>query len=142
MSAAGLLRRIHAAVASFAAPGIVFFALSGVLQTYDLNEQRNGVAPPAIVEKMAQAHKRQHFALRPPRPSPPRAFAPGPAKPAAPPSRDADRTAAKALVAAISVAMILSAVAGAVMALTQRRGRSLNLALLVLGAVLPAILFA
>ena len=56
-----LLRRIHAYTAIFAAPSILFFALTGALQLFDLHEAHDGYEPPAVIRGLAALHKDQMF---------------------------------------------------------------------------------
>ncbi len=56
------LRTLHAYMAIFTAPSILFFALTGALQLFDLHEAHGGYQPPALIEKLGRLHKDQVFA--------------------------------------------------------------------------------
>ena len=56
------LRTLHAHMAIFTAPSILFFALTGALQLFDLHEAHEGYRPPALIEKLGRLHKDQVFA--------------------------------------------------------------------------------
>ncbi len=46
----------------FITPLLVFFMLTGVLQTFELHEKKkNGYQPPAVIEALAQVHKHQRY---------------------------------------------------------------------------------
>ena len=56
-----LLRRVHAYLAIFAAPSILFFALTGALQLFSLHEVHDEYTPPALIRGLASLHKNQMF---------------------------------------------------------------------------------
>ncbi len=56
------LRTLHAYMAIFTAPSILFFALTGALQLFDLHEPHPGYRPPVLIEKLGRLHKDQVFA--------------------------------------------------------------------------------
>lgn len=58
------LRPIHSCTAIFVAPSILFFALSGAMQLFDLHEAHGKYGPPALIEKLGELHKNQMFAVR------------------------------------------------------------------------------
>lgn len=67
------LRLIHLYLGVFTAPAILFFAFTGALQTFSLNDSsRDGsYKPPAWVSVLAQLHKKQTTQLPVRRPQPP-----------------------------------------------------------------------
>lgn len=72
-SRANLLKRVrqfHLWLGTFFAPAILFFAFTGALQTFSLHEGRPGEAyqPPQWIVKLAQIHKKQNLATKPPGP--------------------------------------------------------------------------
>lgn len=144
------LRKVHLYLGVFFAPAILLFALTGALQVYGLHEAGDGGYRPApVVEKLAQVHIHQRFALKPKRPEP-AAKAPGAqaaaARPAAAPQgeRRADPALAllKAMFFATAIGLAASAVIGVWISLLAPRGRGLILGLLAAGTVLPALLLA
>ena len=64
VSASGL-RLAHSYVSAFIAPMIVFFAISGSLQIYDLHEAHDAYKPGSLISSLARLHKNQVFAPEP-----------------------------------------------------------------------------
>jgi hypothetical protein len=60
-----LFRKVHLYLGCFFAPLLVIFIASGVLQTFDLHQQKknNSYTPPAWVETIAQLHQHQRVVL-------------------------------------------------------------------------------
>lgn len=60
-----LARQTHLYVGLFISPALIFFALTGVIQTFDLHETRagNDYRPPAWVLPFTQMHKKQTFVV-------------------------------------------------------------------------------
>ena len=58
-------RLLHVYLGVFFAPAILFFALTGALQTFSLHEEARGSAykPPVWIVRLAQLHKKQVLAL-------------------------------------------------------------------------------
>jgi hypothetical protein len=145
------LRKLHAYVGMLIAPATIFFAATGILQIYGLHEAHPGYAPAPIVEKLGVLHKEQAYKLGrhggAPRPE-------GPAPAAQPPRGAAKGDVAegvpdalsiqllKAFFAVVAAGLIFSTVTGVWMALLQPLRRKTYLALLLLGALVPAILAA
>jgi len=61
-----LVRTGHLYMGVFAAPMLLFFAITGGLQTFSLHETQRGsdYAPPAWLVSMAQLHKKQTLEVR------------------------------------------------------------------------------
>ena len=57
------LRLIHSYTAILVASSILFFALSGAMQLFDLHEPHGRYRPPALIEKLGELHKNQIFAV-------------------------------------------------------------------------------
>ena len=55
------LRVWHSYLSVFIAPSVIFFALTGALQIFNLHEAHDGYQPPALLEKLARVHKDQVF---------------------------------------------------------------------------------
>ncbi len=144
------MRLYHHYMGVLFAPLILFFAFSGALQTFDLHEVENGVKPPQWIAVIAALHKKQTL----PRPRPPRPAQVAPAagakdaagapvaqaERAAPAKRPASPLPLKVVVGIMSVALMLSTLTGLVIALNNRRTRSVSAILLVVGTVLPWML--
>ena len=58
------LRVWHTYIGIFIAPSVLFFALTGALQLFNLHEAHEGYQPAALVEKLSSVHKDQVFALK------------------------------------------------------------------------------
>jgi hypothetical protein len=150
-SKANLLKRVrqfHLWLGTFFAPAILFFAFTGALQTFSLHEGRPGESyqPPQWIVKLAQIHKKQNMATRPP--GPPRT--PDRAKQAqrkddapAKPRQDAVSTLIlKWFVFLMSLGLISTTALGIYMAFQFTRDARVIWALLAAGTILPtAILF-
>ncbi|HEX4321033.1 MAG TPA: PepSY domain-containing protein [Acidobacteriaceae bacterium] len=72
------LRKVHLYLGLFISPALLFFAFTGVLQTFSLHETTQGSSykPPAWIASLAQLHKKQTTVVPPRRPRP--TFAPAP----------------------------------------------------------------
>lgn len=67
-----VVRSIHLYSGCFLTPLLVFFLITGLLQTYGLHETgKNGYNPPAAIAALSQIHKNQRYATASftPRPS-------------------------------------------------------------------------
>ena len=137
------LRRIHQYVGLFFTPAILFFALSGALQTLGLHENHGGgPQPPTWIRWMASVHKDQHL-LRPmPERSaqPPIARQGGDHRPPNRPEKGPSPIPMKAFVLLLSLGLAFSSLLGATIALTNRTVRRPSIVALSLGTVVPVIL--
>ena len=63
------LRLVHLYLGIFLAPSILFFALTGAMQTFSLHESERGNSyqPPAWIARLAQIHKKQSIQAPPQR---------------------------------------------------------------------------
>lgn len=68
-----IVRTIHLYLGVFTAPMLLFFAVTGGLQTFSFHETTRGSSytPPAWLVHMAQLHKKQTLVIPPRRPRPP-----------------------------------------------------------------------
>ena len=57
------IRKWHSYISLFVAPSVLFFALTGAAQIFNLHEAHGSYQPPAIVEKLSSVHKDQVFAF-------------------------------------------------------------------------------
>jgi hypothetical protein len=55
------IRKWHSYIGLFIAPSVLFFALTGAAQLFNLHEGHGNYQPAAIVEKLSSVHKDQVF---------------------------------------------------------------------------------
>lgn len=142
-----LMRRVHLYLGVFSAPAILFFALTGILQTLSLHEfSRDGSYQPyRWIVVLAQIHKKQTTQV-PERKSAPPANAIVSAREKAKgidaliSSNGYKTMPMKIFFVVIGVGLILSTMTGMAMAWKFKRDRKLNLCLFVAGAVVPILL--
>lgn len=115
------LRRVHAMLAIVAAPTILFFALTGAFQLFDLHETHGSYRPPALLAELARLHKEQVLTH-------------GTAKHALVP------TLLRIVFLVATAALVASTSLGLVLGLRQMRGRRIRVGLLVAGALILALL--
>lgn len=132
-----LLRQIHLYMGVAIAPSVLFFALTGMLQLFTLHEAHGDYRPIPVIEKLGMLHKDQVFALKPSRPAP--AARPGAVKRPEPGPKPAV-LALKVFFLAVAGGLVVSTLLGVWMALTQSRRKGAVAAVLVAGAVVPALL--
>ena len=139
------LRDLHNWLGVFFAPGIIFFALSGVLQTIGLHESGPGRAPAAAwIGLLANVHKEGEAAL--PKRRPPLPAASG--EPAVQLHKVEDKQESgglrlfKAYVLLLSLALMASTTMGIVVAFANRAARRRTSMLLAAGCIVPLMLLA
>jgi len=135
------LRRYHLYIGMFLAPAIIFFSLSGALQTFRLQEEKGwGGTPPSWIVWLASVHKDDRL---------PQAKAEGAddhAKPAAKPAAKAPQKPKpsalpfKIFAVLMSIGLILSALLGMIIALNNRATRRVSTIMLVAGVLVPILL--
>lgn len=134
------IRRWHSYIGLFTAPSVLFFALTGAVQLYNLHEAHGDYKPPAVVEKLSTVHKDQEFALGDHHEPPPQADA---AAPAAADDNDVPKTPTallKAFFLVVALSLTASTSLGLWIGLTQTRNKRLAWVLLIAGAVIPVAL--
>jgi uncharacterized iron-regulated membrane protein len=57
------IRRWHSYIGLFISPSVLFFALTGASQIFNLHEAHGSYHPLALVEKLSSVHKDQVYAL-------------------------------------------------------------------------------
>ena len=141
------LRQFHLYIGVFFAPAILFFAISGGLQTFRLQQTSgwNGAPPPQWMATMGSVHIDQRL------PGAEGEKKPDAAKPKPPmdPAKAAERKARgqkalpmKIFTAAVAIALSLSTLLGAAIALSMKSTRRVALLMLAAGAVVPILLLA
>jgi hypothetical protein len=143
------IRQLHFYLGTFLAPSIIFFAFSGALQIFRLQEEHPGSSyqPPAWIVALAGIHKDQRVESPPePRPPSPAGETPAPPRPAAapggqPPVRKASATL-KWFFLLTAIGIISTTILGIYMTFKYNRDRRVIWGLLVAGILLPiALLF-
>jgi len=158
-----LLRRVHLYIGVFIAPAILFFALTGALQTFSLHETTQGSSykPPQWAVTLGQLHKKQTttFPVRKPRPADasgtakqadgPKApaqvaataaSAPRPAETAAPGPKPKSHLPMKIFFLLVAIGLFTSTLTGLVMAYRYNSNKVVVTGLLVAGVVIPLLL--
>jgi hypothetical protein len=137
------VRKWHSYIGLFVAPSVLFFALTGATQLFNLHEAHGSYVPPAIVEKLSSVHKDQVFAFGDHHAPPPDAGKPGGAPGPGPgPQDDDDKTELATLLLKwffllVSVCLVFSTSFGIWMGLTQIRRKQTGWLLLIAGALIP-----
>jgi len=131
------IRRWHSYIGLFIAPSVLFFALTGAVQLYNLHEAHGAYQPPAILEKMSSVHKDQVFGAD--------HHEPDAGNPPPPAAADADKPSLptvllKAFFLAIAVGLSISTAFGLWMGLTQSRQPRLSWLLVIAGTLIPVLL--
>ena len=152
------LRQLHHYVGVFLAPAILFFAVSGAVQTFRLGEDKGwGGPPPGVLVWMTSVHKDQTLPrAEPPKPAPPpkadaaKPNSPVATKPAADDDHDHDHDhqaprgpsplPLKIFVVLLSLGLITSTLLGITIALNNRAMRRTSIVMLIAGTVLPLLL--
>ena len=150
-----LFRQIHLYLGVFISPAILFFAITGALQTFSLHETTKGsdYKPPAWLVKLGQLHKKQTLVVPVRKPQPP--------APAAAPTKPADTSAPaaskpllpdsiapkpknllpmKLFFLLVSIGLVISTFTGIYMAYKYNRNKSWVTGLLVAGIAVPLLL--
>lgn len=149
-SRAVTLRDWHANISAFIAPVVVFYAISGALQIFNLHESHGTYVAPAIIVSMGRLHKNQVIAAPPARAgSGARSEAPpggptggGPPGGGPPGERKTAPTtlALKWLFCIEALGLATTTVLGAWIGLTHAKRKRTIVALLIAGAVIPIVL--
>ena len=145
-----LLRQTHLYIGIFISPAILFFALTGALQTFSLHETTQGsnYKPPTWIVTLAQFHKKQTTTvpIRKPRPD-----APKPDKPSAdatpkapapttPPPPQKSHLPMKIYFLLVTLGLFTSTLTGIYMAYKYNQSKLVVTALLLAGAIIPLLL--
>lgn len=143
-------RQIHLYLGVFIAPMLLFFAITGGLQTFSLHETSRGsdYKPPAWLAGAAQLHKKQTTLMptRRPRPAEPARVAEGGANPIrvavadARPQPTRNLLPMKLFFALVSLGLLISTLTGLYMAYRYSRKPLLVSAILMAGIAVPLLL--
>ena len=142
-------RSLHLYIGVFISPMLLFFALTGAMQTFSLHETTAGSSykPPALFVSLAQIHKKQTYIIPLHKPRPADAK-PADAKPdaakddkapaPAPPQKS--HLPLKIFFLLVSLGLFVSTMTGIYMAYKFIRSRLLVTGLLIAGVVVPIFL--
>jgi hypothetical protein len=142
-----VVRQIHLYTGIFISPAILFFALTGALQTFSLHETTRGsdYKPPTWIVTLAQLHKKQTTTTPVRKQRPPDA-APKPDKHAdasTPPSTDPPRKShlpMKIFFLLVAIGLFTSTLTGIYMSYKFMRNRLVVTVLLIAGTIIPLLL--
>lgn len=143
------LRQWHSYIGLFIAPSVLFFALTGILQLFNLHEAHGGYRPAALIESLSALHKDQVLTPHEHADDDQRRLPDGDQKRAPdanqshPPDEDEPGPATLALkifFCVIAVALVASTSLGIWMGVTQLRRRTLAWGLLIAGFLGPVAL--
>ncbi len=124
------IRQLPVYVSVFVAPSLLFFAMTGALQTFRIPDQKTA---PVLIQKLARVHKDDVFAEKPQRPKKPEQAGshekakPFEAKPA-PPPEPRSTTLLKWFFTAGSFGVAVTTLLGLWMALVHNRRKAAGLA--------------
>jgi hypothetical protein len=137
------LRRWHSYIGLLIAPSVLFFALTGALQIFNLHEAHTGYRPAPLIEKLSAVHKDQVFeqpAKHHDDNAPPSPGTPAGDEPAQRQEEDKTSGATFALkwyFLFVALALSASTLIGIWMGITQIGRTAIAWALLAAGALLP-----
>lgn len=152
MNALQWFRKIHLYLGIFSAPAILFFAISGGLQTLNLNDaSRDGsYKPPQWLRVIAQVHKKQTAQLPARKPLPPAAIVTPTGNtemksataltPQELPQPQPNLIPLKVFFVIVCASLFVSTISGIYLSWKYRRNRVIMAALLALGTVIPLVL--
>lgn len=141
------LRQFHLYIGVFFAPAILFFAISGGLQSFRLQQASgwDGAEPPQWMATMGSVHIDQRLPAAEPDKKPEAAKPKPPVDPAKAAARKAQAQKAlpmKIFTAALAIALALSTLLGIGIALGTKSTRRVSLMMLVAGALVPILLLS
>ncbi|MGB6310526.1 MAG: hypothetical protein WBF89_22315 [Steroidobacteraceae bacterium] len=140
------IRLWHNYIGIFIAPSVIFFALTGSLQIFNLHESHGSYVPPALIEKLSSMHKDQVFAQKPPKePAPDATSGNGQEHPAPPAEKEEAPALGTALLKwfflFVALALTASTLLGLWIGLTHLQRKRTGWWLLSAGIVVPIALF-
>ena len=140
-------RQIHLYLGIFLSPAILFFAITGALQTFSLHETTRGsdYKPPTWIVTLAQVHKKQTTAvparkLRPTDASPKSDKHADAGPPQAPQPPQKSQLPMKIFFLLVSAGLFVSTLTGIIMAYIYNRNKLVVTALLLAGILIPLAL--
>lgn len=141
------LRKLHLYIGVFISPALLFFAVTGAMQTFSLHETkgRADYTPPKWIVTLAQIHKNQTAVVPVKKPAAPgiagaAAAAPKVDAPKAPAPPKKSHLPEKVFFLVVAVGLFTSTLTGIYMAYKYERNKVLVTVLWVLGIVVPVVL--
>jgi uncharacterized iron-regulated membrane protein len=148
-----IMRQVHLYLGVFTAPMLVFFAITGGLQTFSLHEasRDGGYTPPGWLASLGQLHKKQTTQVAPRRPRPVEAAASAPrsegatagaltTERVAPPRSKQNLWPMKIFFGIVSLGLLLSTLTGIYMSYRYTRHAWPITVILLAGIVVPLLL--
>ncbi len=142
-------RQLHLYLGTFFAPAILFFSITGALQTFSFHERTGGSSydPPLLLMKLAQLHKKQTLTIAPKkpvrqtvdRPAERRASRPAP-EATEPHAQPISTLVMKWFTFLMAIGLSTTTLLGIYMAFKYNRDRRLVWGLLLVGTVLPTVI--
>jgi len=149
-------RLLHLYLGVFAAPAIIFFSITGALQTFSFHETTRGSSyqPPKLFVQLAQLHKKQTLVVPEKKPQPPakpggdkpaadkpaNPAPPAPRPPEAPPAQTKNLLPMKFFFLIISISLLTSTITGIYMAYKYVRNKTIVTSCLIAGVIIPLLL--
>lgn len=136
------LRQWHSYLGLFIAPSVLFFALTGIVQIFNLHEAHGGYHPAVFLEKLSAVHKDQVFEAPRGKPSPDQDAAHAGTTAEQPADEEVEKQnvstyVLKWLFTFVALGLIASALIGIWMGTTQTRRKGLAWTLLIVGTLAP-----
>ena len=137
-----LIRKLHVYASVFVAPSLLFFAMTGALQTFRIPDRPDASV---VLQKLARLHRDDVFAVKPARPKKPEgAKAEGrpAAAPAEKPKADPSTEILKWFFTLTSIVVMVTTLFGLWMALAYNKDKLLLWIVLLAGAAAPVLILA
>jgi hypothetical protein len=132
-----MIRQWHVYISVFVAPSLLFFALTGALQTFRLPDRPDS---PVVIQKLARLHKDDVFAVKPDAAS--RDKAAGPKAPETKPAPARSTEIMKWFFTAVSIGVALTTLFGLWIALAYNKRKLVLWLVLIAGAAAPVLILA
>ena len=134
------IRRWHSYIGLLIAPSVLFFALTGAVQLFNLHEAHGSYHPPVLLEKLSSVHKDQIFALGHHHDSPGPDDHPSPGQEEQEDEPGRATFLLKGYFLLVALGLTVSTVFGLWMGLVQTRSRTVGWLLVGAGSVIPLAL--
>jgi uncharacterized iron-regulated membrane protein len=135
------IRLWHSYIGILIAPSVIFFALTGALQIFNLHESHGAYTPPALIEKLSSIHKDQVFERKRHDEAEPESKGEQPQRGARDKGPALGTMLLKWFFLFVALALTVSTALGLWIGLTHIRRKRTGWWLLVAGVILPIALF-